>query len=77
MRSKIKKNIKARILFGIGIVLLMCYFGGIFYIYNIREYNPYASAGADLDALIHSVLFLPPTAICLILSLILHIKTKK
>jgi hypothetical protein len=76
MRSNIKKNIKPRILFGIGIVLLMCYFGGILYIYNIQEYNLYASAGADLDALIHSVLFLPPTAICLILSLILHIKTK-
>ena len=66
MRSKIKKNINPRILFRIGIVLLMCYFGGIFYFYNIQEYNPYASAGADLDALIHSVLFLPPTAICLI-----------
>ena len=77
MRSKIKKNINPRILFRIGIVLLMCYFGGIFYFYNIQEYNPYTSAGADLDALIHSVLFLPPTAICLILSLILHIKTKK
>lgn len=76
MRSKIKKNINPRILFRIGIVLLMCYFGGIFYFYNIQEYNPYASA-ADLDALIHSVLFLPPTAICLILSLILHIKAKK
>ncbi len=77
MRSKIKKHIGSRILFGIGIVLLMCYFGGIFYIYNIQEYNPYVSIGADLDALIHSVLFLPPTAVCLILSLILHIKTKK
>ena len=77
MRSKIKKNINPRILFRIGIVLLMCYFGGIFYFYNIQEYNPYASAGADLDALIHSVLFLTPTAICLILSLILHIKAKK
>lgn len=77
MRSKIKIGIKAKILFGIGIVLLMCYLGGIFYIYNIQEYSPYASTGAELDALIHSVLFLPPTAICLILSLILHIKTKK
>jgi len=76
MRSKIKKNINPRILFRIGIVLLMCYFGGIFYFYNIQEYNPFAPAGADLDALIHSVLFLPPTAICLILSLILHIKAK-
>ena len=35
MRSKIKKNINPRILFRIGIVLLMCYFGGIFYFYNI------------------------------------------
>jgi hypothetical protein len=73
---EMKKNIGSRILFGIGIILLMCYFGGLFYIYNIQEYNPYASAGADLDALIHSVLFLPPTAICLILSFILHIKAK-
>ena len=29
----------------------------LYYIYNIQEYSPYASAGADLDALIHSVLF--------------------
>lgn len=77
MRSKNKKNTMSRILFVIGIVLLVCYFGGIFYIYNIQEYNPYASAGVDLNALIHSILFLPPTAICLILSLILYIKTKK
>ena len=48
MRSKIKKNINPRILFRIGIVLLMCYFGGIFYFYNIQEYNPYASAGLIL-----------------------------
>ncbi|WP_099468652.1 hypothetical protein [Konateibacter massiliensis] len=74
---KMKKNIGSKILLGIGILLLMCYFGGLFYIYNIQEYNPYASAGADLDALINSVLFLPPTAICLILSLILYIKAKK
>ena len=75
-QMKMKKNIGSIILLGIGIVLLMCYFGGLFYIYNIQEYNPYASAGADLDALIHSVLFLPPTAICLILSLVLHLKQK-
>jgi len=72
-----KKNTGSRILLGIGIVLLMCYLGGIFYIYNIQEYSTYASAGADLDALIHSVLLLPPTVICLISSLILHIKAKK
>lgn len=77
MKSKMKKNTGSRILLGIGIVLLMFYLGGIFYIYNIQEYNPYASAGADLDALIHSLLFLPPTVICLISSLILHIKAKK
>ncbi len=77
MKSIIKKNVGLRILLGIGILLLMCYFGGIFYIYNIQEYTPYASTGAELDALIHSILFLPPTAICLILSLILYIKSKK
>jgi len=74
---KIKKNIGSRILLGIGIVLLMCYLGGLFYIYNIQEYDPYGSVGADIYALIHSVWFLPPTAICLILSLILHVKAKK
>ncbi len=72
-----KSNILAKVLLGIGIVLIACYFGGLFYIYNIQEYNPYASAGADLDAFIHSILFLSPAVICLILSLILHIKTKK
>lgn len=76
-RFKMKKNITSRILLGIGITLLVCYVGGIFYFYNIQEYSPYASAGAELDALIHSVLLIPPTAICLISSLILHIKTKK
>jgi hypothetical protein len=39
--------------------------------------NPYASSGADLDALIHSVLFLTPTAICFIVSLIFHVKAKE
>ncbi len=73
---KMKKNILAIVLLGIGIVLLMCYVGGLYYIYNVNEYNLYASAGADLDALIHSVLFLPLTAICLILSLRSHLKQK-
>jgi hypothetical protein len=72
-----KKNIVARIFLGIGSILLLCYFGGLFYIYNIREYTPYASAGADTDALIHSILLLPPAIICLIVSLIFHIKDKK
>lgn len=73
---KIKKNIVSRILLGIGIVLLTCYLGGLFYIYNIQEYDHYGSVGADIYALIHSVWFLPPTAICLILSLVLYVKAK-
>lgn len=72
-----KKLIWSRILFGISIVLLIGYIGGIIYLYNFCEYNPYASAGADGDALIHSVLFLPPTIICLIASLVLRILSKK
>ncbi len=76
MKLEMKKHIGVWLLLGIGIILLMCYFAGLFYIYNIQQYSPYASAGADVDAFIHSILFLPPTVICLILSLMLHIKTK-
>jgi len=72
-----KKNIGSKILLGIEIVLLLCYLVGLFYIYNIQEYDPYGSVGADIYALIHSVWFLPPTAICLIFSLILHEKVEK
>ena len=57
MKFKIKNHNSSQILLVIGIALLVCYFGGLFYIYNIQEYSPYASAGADLDALIHSALF--------------------
>lgn len=76
MISKSNKNIGYKILLGVGLILLLCYLGGLFYIYKIQEYNPYYSAGADLDALIHSVLFLPPSALCLIVSLVLYIKQK-
>lgn len=76
MTIKTNKHIGSKLLLGIGILLLICYFGGLFYIYNIQMYDPYASAGADINAFIHSIVFLPPTIICLILSLILHIKTK-
>ncbi|MDF2822501.1 MAG: hypothetical protein K0R15_2949 [Clostridiales bacterium] len=72
-----KKIIWSRILLGIGILLLACYVGGIIYFYNFCEYNRYASAGADTDALIHSVLLLPPTIICFVSSLILRILFKK
>jgi len=72
-----KKIIWSRVLFGIGALLLVCYIGGIIYFYNFCEYNRYASAGADIDALIHSVLLLPPTIICLVSSLILRMLYKK
>jgi len=74
---KTKKSIAFKILLGIGIGLLLFYFGGLFYIYNINQYPPYYSAGADTDALIHSVLVLPLTATCLLISLILHLKQKR
>ncbi len=72
-----KKLVWSRILLGIGVVLSLCYVGGILYIYYFAEYNPYASAGAEVDALIHSVLLLPPTVISFIASLILHMIYKK
>ncbi len=74
---KSRKNIVSKILLGIGIVLLTCYLGGLFYIYNIYEYDPYGSIGADMDALFHSIFFLSPSAICLILSFILYVKAKQ
>lgn len=72
-----KKFVWSKILLGIGIALLFCYVAGLIYFYNYVEYSPYASAGAELDALIHSVLVLPPTIICLLSSLILYIQHKK
>ena len=72
-----KKLIWSRILLGIGIALLLCYVGFLIYFYNFHEYNPYASAGADVDALIHSVIWLPPMTMCLLLSLVLRIMNKK
>jgi hypothetical protein len=72
-----KKIMWSRILLGIGALLLACYVGGIIYIYNICEYSQYASVGADIDALIHSVLLLPLAIICLVSSLVLRIFYKK
>ncbi len=71
-----KKLVWPRILFSVGVVLLICYVGGIVYFYNFAEYNPYASAGAEADALIHSVLFLPTTIICFLSSFVLRKKSK-
>ena len=66
------KIIWSKILFGIGIALFVCYIGGLVYFYNFNEYNPYASAGAETDAFIHSVLFLPPTVMCFVSSILLY-----
>lgn len=72
-----KKISWSRILFGIGVALLLIYVGGLIYFYNFVDYSPYASAGAELDALIHSVLVLPPTIICFLSSFVLCILRKK
>lgn len=71
-----KKIIWSRILFGIGVALLVCYIGGLIYFYNFNEYSPYASAGAETDAFIHSVLFLPSTLMCFMSSILLYILHK-
>lgn len=72
-----KKLLWGRILLAVGAILLVCYVGGLIYFYNFQEYNPYASAGADVDALILSVLLLPPVIICLLVSLVLRLLDKK
>lgn len=68
-----KMIIWSRILFGVGVVLFIFYVGGLIYFYNFQEYSPYASYGPDIDAFIHSVLILPSTIICILLSLMLRI----
>ena len=72
-----KKIIWSKILLGIGVALLVCYIGGLIYFYNFSEYSPYASARAETDAFIHSILFLPPTLMCFMSSTILCILYKK
>lgn len=72
-----KKLIWSKILFGIGIFLLVYAVVGVVYFNNFVEYSPYQSfGGAETDALIHCLLLLPPAIMSLVASWVLWRKCK-
>lgn len=73
------KSILAKVLFGVGIILLICFFGGLVYLrhdYYTNTLPSYASTPLSVYNLIHGVIFLPPSILCFIMSLILRSKLK-
>jgi hypothetical protein len=73
------KSILAKVLFGVGTVLLVCFLGGLVYIhydYYTNTLPSYASYPISVPILIHGVIFLVPSILCFIMSLILRSKVK-
>lgn len=74
-----KKSIWPRVLFIIGIILLVCYIGGMVYIrydYFADPLNAYGSAPATLYYMLHSVFFLIPSLVCFLIACLLYRKNK-
>ncbi|SHM58758.1 hypothetical protein SAMN02746066_02526 [Anaerosporobacter mobilis DSM 15930] len=71
------KSVLAKILFGIGTILLICFFGGLVYLYyDYYKLSPYASTPLYVYNVIHGLIFLPPSILCYIIALILRSKIK-
>lgn|GEM_PF-833555 len=79
MDNKRIKSILVKILFSIGIVLLICFFVGLVYLRHdyYTNISPYASTPLYVYNIIHGVIFLVPSFICFIVALLLHSKSKK
>ncbi|WP_406242170.1 hypothetical protein [Tissierella carlieri] len=76
---EIMKYTLEKILFGIGIVLLICFFGGLAYIrddYYTNTITSYASTPLSVYNIIHGIIFLVPSILCFIVSLVLRSKSK-
>ncbi|AEY66093.1 hypothetical protein Clo1100_1889 [Clostridium sp. BNL1100] len=74
------KSINSKVLFCVGIILLICFFGGLAYLrydYYTNTLPSYASTPLSVYNIIHGVIFLPPSILCFIMSLILRTKPKK
>ncbi len=74
------KSILAKILFGIAIVLLICFFGDLIYLrydYYTNTIPSYASTPLYVYNIIHGIIFLVPSIICFIVALLLRSKSKK
>lgn len=73
------KPILSKVLFGVGIILLICFLGGLMYIhydYYTNTLPSYASYPISVPIIIHGVIFLTPSIICFIISRILRSKSK-
>ncbi|WP_249168579.1 hypothetical protein [Alkaliphilus sp. B6464] len=69
----------SKILFGIGTVLLICFLGGLVYItydYNTNTAYTYGSTPLYVYYYIHGFIFLLPSILCFIVSLVLKLKSK-
>ena len=68
-----------KVLLFIGAILLVCFLGGLVYIrydYYTNTLPSYASYPISVPIAIHGVIFLLPSIVCFILSLILRSKSK-
>lgn len=77
--EKVKSNL-AKVLFGVGTVLLACFLGGLIYIYNDYYTNTlpsYASYPISVPILIHGVIFLVPSILCFTMYIVFRSKTKR
>ena len=79
MDNKRMKAILIKILFSIGIVLLICFFVGLVYLrYDYyTNVSPYASTPLYVYNTIHGVIFLIPSIICFLIAMLLNSKAKK
>ena len=79
MDKKRRESILIKILFSIGIILLICFLVGLVYIrYDYyTNASPYASTPLSVYNMIHGVIFLIPSIICLVIAMALRSKTKK
>ncbi len=74
------KSIISKIFFGLGIVLLLCFFIGlvlITYDYNKNAMHSYGSTPVSVYYIIHAILFLPISIVCFTIGTLLHLKTKQ
>ncbi len=74
------KSILVKILFGIAIVLLICFFGGLIYLrydYYTNTIPSYSSTPLYVYNIIHGIIFLVPSIICFIVATLLRSKSKK
>ncbi len=73
------KSILAKVLFSIGIILLICFFGGLVYLrydYYTNTLPSYSSTPLSVYNIIHGIIFLPLSILSFIVSFILRSKSK-